>query len=418
MHVWVLEGAFRKWMPTTAQPLYFFRDALIVGGFALAVLVAAPRLRRSPPLTGVTWALAIFLVVQAIAGVTGPALFVAGARSYLAPLLFALFALTYADGEFIRRASRTLILYSLLEVPLALVQAQSPGSALVNQQVGGEDAYFVNFGVVRASGTFSAPLGFVMFLSLAAAAAGYLLLASNVRAERRFAGIGLGLAIAGGALSGSRSALIYLAILVAAVVWRAVLVGGRRERRALGVLMAGALLAVATVLTVARPVLDSFAMRVDDASRSEDVAGRLVRQGTSFASSVESVLGDGAGTHSQVGIALGSVHEWTEIETQKWALELGALGWLAALIVFAGSLALLSTWFMRARTIPAAAYSYGAVLFPTLIVGQITQNPSTQGFIGIAAAVLLIDLRDNRDRGEHVVEGTGAGTAPVTRGRR
>ena len=94
VNLWILEGAFRKWVPGSENAMYFLRDILLV--LALAALAMSGRVgrSRSPRFVLFFWStaamLSVFAVLQVLAELITLPVAIVGLRSYIAPLLLPL----------------------------------------------------------------------------------------------------------------------------------------------------------------------------------------------------------------------------------------------------------------------------------------------------------------------------------------
>lgn len=387
VHLWVLEGAARKWIPGLDAILYVARDALLIAAIIFFGIIKL-RGRRSG---WWFWSLSLFLAVlagiQVIAGVTSLQVAIVGMRSYVAPLLLIYVVWRY-QVQVAERAARIISYYAVLELLIIVLQVISPANAAVNLQIGGEEAHFINSGVVRASGTFSSPAGLTLFLSLAAATSVYLVAGSAPRG-RRAAWFALMCTVLGVALAGSRGAVLAVALVLAFFVWYAVsgqVRGGVAKVITLSILVA--LLGGAASIAFSN-VVDSFLTRFEMASQQEDSNARLLSQAFGFLSYPVSPLGEGIGARSQAGISAGSGLQWLEIESEKWVGELGFSGLVLVMmkLTVVGGYLVSLVW-QPSRHDLLRVMAAGA-LFPVLLWGQVTQFPTAQGFVGISLMLMF-----------------------------
>lgn len=400
-HLWIIEGAIRKWLPGTDTFMYVARDALLVLSFVVLVLISA---RRSRSLA-VAWAFGLGLFVVAmigvIAGATNFPVAVAGLRAYVAPVLAVYVYFCYRPANIERRIAQTILVYVPVQLVIAIVQASSPRDATINRQVSGEEAHFVSEGIVRISGTFSSPSGASAFTIISFA----IIVGSLLARERLFGRVAMVLlavmTIGIALLSGARGTLLGLAIVLAFVLLAAVVRDpgrGLRTAATVGVGVAG----VYVVVAAAWPdVLAAFVARFEQAARTEDTLARIAYQTFGFLSpEYLSLFGGGIGSRSQVGISLGSGQEWVEVDTVKWVYELGVLGLILAVVRVGLAFSLLLRTLLRSRADGWYRVALFGAMSPILAYGSITQTPSDQAAIAILAILAIGAGEVSRARGE------------------
>lgn len=388
--LWVVEGAFRKWVPGANLIFYVARDAYAVLALVWLASMRSAGVRRLP-----WWVLAAVGLIggwlglqylQADAPTSTILLF--GLRSYVAPFLFAVLCFKYGTLRSFDRYSAVLAATVPLEFALTVLQVLSPPDAAVNVQVGGTPNAFVNGGeVVRATGTFSAPLGFTVYLLLALLVA----LSWTVRPERRVVGwVLVGGVLGTVALSGSRGAVLnsfllivaYLLYSLAQGTWRSV---GRVV--ALCVLLAVALVAVQLVLP---DVLQAFLTRFDDANSAEDSSTRITGWFADYLSQSPTQLGEGMGVRSNAGIALGSSGDWIENDSLRWVAELGLLGYVLALVRSVAAVALTVVAIVRLQRDSVALTLLRFAVVILLTFGAVNETPMNEGGFGILLGSLML----------------------------
>lgn len=392
VHLWILEGALRKWVPGTESLMYFARDIVIILVLMLLGLFCAKAEKPKPFIAFwlILAVLTLLAVVQVIALPIDLRVAIVGLRSYLAPLFLLYGALRYGFPGLSTRLARIIVAYGPVLALLAIVQVLSPATSVINRQVGSDEAYFINFGVVRASGTFSAPAGLSTFAPLCLALSLALMSQPARSKDFKIGVVGLlsSLAIVG--LGGNRLAVLGALIVAAIYCLRQLSLGSSRETRRL----AGFLLIITLVAVVAvaafPSVLNAFSQRFENASQSEDSSARLVEQTFGFLTYPMSFFGHGIGVHSQAGISLGSGREWVEWDTEKWVAELGIIGWFLAVLRLALSTVLIGRVMIAIHRLPLLASMSFAAVIPTLLYGQITQFPSNQAFVSIAMSILVL----------------------------
>ncbi|WP_174582991.1 hypothetical protein [Candidatus Methylacidithermus pantelleriae] len=167
----IFEGAIRKWvLPSQQKALFFLKDPLVLLVYFLAARMGF--WSRPPPVLLLAVPLALvgagIGILQIVFLDQSPLLVAYGWRNYFLylPLAFVCqWVLRKQELEEIAR--RTLY----LSVPMGLLcqlQVHAPASSPLNVGMGEDESAFVAFGVygniVRASGTFSAPLGQSLFV--------------------------------------------------------------------------------------------------------------------------------------------------------------------------------------------------------------------------------------------------------------
>lgn len=388
--IWVIEGAARKWIPGTGQALYFARDVLAIWMLAGAVLSTH---RRSIPKIAFSSVFLLLAAVglQIVTQDLSPLVAVAGYKSYLSPILLFLFVAMMRDHIKAGPAIRAILYLVPLQLLIAAIQVSSPRNAWINLEVSGDEANFVQSGIVRATGTFSSPSGLTVYLLLAFALALSLFLSSTVILRRSATTLLLLATVLTIALSGSRATILACLIIAVAALWKSVVSGSRSLARMLGVaaLIGVALFVVTSVLAPA--AFEALVTRFVVASASEDTTSRVFSTALAFGDPTSgSLLGAGAGAHSQAGIALGSGMQWIEVEGDRWTAEMGILGFL----LNCGRV-LAAAWLTLIAIVQARSSSYlwttlAAAAVYMLLTGSITANPSTQGAFSITIALIIV----------------------------
>ncbi|MBD8218530.1 hypothetical protein IFU40_07805 [Microbacterium sp. CFBP 13617] len=369
---------------------YVARDALIVVAI-LATLALSHRVRRQPTVVWI-FAVSIFVIASCavIAGIPAAVGFI-GLRSYLSPLLLVAF-LTLVDTSRVKDAMvRSIACVAIVNIPITVIQVHSSPSNLINKQVGDGTAYFVNPGdIVRASGTFSSPLGHTQMLPLALAA---MLVGLHSRALPPWVSVPtlFGVALMT-MLSGSRGAVVSCLIVIAAYLLAMILRGSFRSFTAVltMVTLFGGIVFLATMLFPA--VISSFLLRVDQASRAEDVSGRVLGSTFNFLTMSFPILGQGPGSASTAAQNLGAGVA-VENDLPRWVVELGLLGYLLACarLIFGTCLILLILRGPRRSSLSKILYA--SVLAPVLLTGVVTLTPSSQGMFAVTLAAFALSAR-------------------------
>lgn len=387
VHLWILEGFARKTIPGANEILYFGRDGLAV--LAIVVAVAYGRLRNAQ-LAGLALAMLIVLwtCLIALSGAESPSVWVVGVRSYIAPLLF-VFLFSLSGTAQLMRSIRAAILIQLpVQALVVVVQVTTPADSVWNRMTTGEEAYFLNDGIARASGTFSAPAGLLGFVLLAVALA-LASIVSSVGRQRWLSGLGLISAIVIGSLSGSRGTVLVLVLLVCGFLFW-ILTNGTIGRFLLVVFIGLGSAGLFFVISASLPeVVEAFSNRVQDASQHEDTASRIAFTLLGFVDGLDSFLGAGAGTNSQAGMALGADGPWIENESLRWVTELGVLGLALALFRLGCAVRVLCACIFKSSKLSPFRFMLGVALSIVLVQGTITQNPSSQGAFSILLALFL-----------------------------
>ncbi|WP_286214846.1 hypothetical protein [Demequina sediminis] len=386
--IWGLEGALRKWVPGMDQMGAVARDALLVGVLALFYVLGAPR--RENRVWPIVWIATAFLAVHGllnvIIGNTTLHVTALGMRSYLVPLLVVAFALTYADSRALEPVRVALSLLVLVNVAIVIVQVRSAPSAGINLEISGIDAHFVNpGGVVRATGTFAAVSGLASFLPVGLALSlGGVLDSARFRAVHAAAALSC---VVIAAVGGSRGALVGAAIVGAAAV--AVLAARLTWHSWTGLLaITGAAVTAAYVVAQTLPqVIESFGARVENAANVESPSGRVGNGIFGFLATDFPVLGHGAGSHSSGGFALAG-QDWQEEEKFRWVFELGIVGYALAIASLIAGLIGVVYLIGSLRRASATHLLTVAAVTTVVLYGGITQQPTTQGALGIMAVAL------------------------------
>ena len=396
VNLWILEGAIRKWVTGTESLFYVLRDLLTIA--VILLLLPAIRIRRS--------AVSILVLVVLVVGFGAAQLLltdgktsvaIVGLRSYIAPTLFVVLAVGFASRMTLNRALRIVLYYAPVQAVLCIIQVLSPMNSWFNRQVGVDEASFVNFGVVRVSGSFSAPAGLTLFVVAALVIALISLNADEERGGRLWAQVAVASALIIAGVSGSRGTLLAVAIIgVAYVAFTRPRTGSPSLVRWIRV--AAVTGAAVAVLAVAFPaVVESFTRRFETAAYGEDSGTRIVEQTFGFLSVPLTFLGTGMGANSQAGIGAGSNQPWSEVEGDRWVLELGILGFIANLVRIGICLILVIAPIVDRRLRTPSIVLLSAGLVPVLAFGQITQTPSTQGFVSIFCAAWVFSYMSARD---------------------
>ena len=400
VHLYFLEGAIRKWIPGTENFMYVFRDIFLF----LALLYAMITFRRNPswrqfksklPVWFTLFAITLVLwtIVQLFVGRVTPIVAIFGLRSYLAPLLLAFFAVSYCSSRPFIRILRLISWYSLVQLPLVIAQVLSAPGSLINTEVYSESAYFINNGVVRASGLFSAPAGLANFSLLGLATGLYLYSQTNLK-KLGLAGIAANLATV--ALGGSRLAVLGAVICLGSTLVFSFFSSSAQSRKKISTLLLLPMAIWIGAAYAAPQVLEAFQQRFEDASHSEDSALRILTQTFGFLSVDYSLLGNGIGANSQAGLALGSNAYWVEWDSTRWVIELGILGMIIAFVRISAFVYLTAKSFVLVRSGNLNMFLFIPPLIALLSYGQITQFPSNQALFGILLLLTIFATERGR----------------------
>lgn len=397
IHLWIIEGAIRKWIPGTSEIFYYGRDLLILTGFILLILEIKPF--REKIWFGLGFlGLIVWATAAAITSSSLLTVWAVGLHSYISPFLGFLFVWFFCRIYIIRGIERIVVGYSFIQFVITVFQVISDPDAFINSQVGGEDAYFVNDGIVRAAGTFSAPAGLLVYIMIALAVS-LARVGIGTRPTKILNTIAIALLIGTAALSGSRGVLVIVAVMLAAfIIWNISQFKLIYLLRNMPVVILVAIVFF-VVVDVFPDVYSAFTARVADASQHEDTSARLVDQTFGFLTAMDSIIGNGPGAHSHSGAVMGSQLQWIENESVRWVMELGLIGLvLGCTRLVLGVLVAIKMVRKFRRSLPSVMYSICLAI--TLFQGSITQNPSSQGAFSIV--LLLWWMESQRKAGESV----------------
>ena len=395
VHLWIVEGAVRKWLPALDSLMYFARDAVVIAAVVIGVVASAPR-KRFRTWGAIFWlyvgVLASYALIQGIVLQVNLPVLLLGIRNYVAPMLLIYLVVRERDKQFPERLARIVFFYIPIQAALVIVQVLSPKDSWINVQPGGDEAYFTTAGgIVRASGSFSAPAGLILFTTLGCAIT-LAAISGAIVASRVMVAVALLSIIGIVALGGSRGAVLNVAILLAAWVAQSLVSGSLR--RLMSVFSGMALILFAGVITawIVPGVVEAFLTRFTTAAGQEDSLQRLGSTIFGFHGYLFSILGDGAGTRSASGIALGSSFNWVEGDSDRWVAELGLLGFAMSVIRLVTFVVLSLVLFARFRSMPALSLLLGVAICIILSIGAVTTQPSTQGYFGIVVSAFVMSI--------------------------
>lgn len=387
--LWIYEGAVRKWIPGAATSFYVLRDVLLVAQVIFLVLSPARRVRTAPWFATLALPILVVTIGQVFSDSLPLDVAILGLRSYLSPLLFVSLVVVYGEARLLQPILKTVMIAIPVQLGVCVAQVLSPPQSVINAQVGSDAASFINFGVVRPSGTFSAPAGLATFVPVALSLALFCFASWSLRG--RWVGLlgGMGCLLLT-AISGSRGIVLNVTMVVV-VYGIGSLFSWRRKSGLPFASIAALVIACGSVASlVFASVLDSFFLRFADASRSEDPLKRLIDQTIGFLEYPATLWGSGAGSRSQAGIAAGSGLQWLEVDSERWVAELGVIG-IALAVVRIGSVLLLVGAIPRMIQRENWLFVLVAASFlPTLASGSLTQTPSAQAGGAVAVALLVL----------------------------
>jgi hypothetical protein len=298
------------------------------------------------------------------------------------------------EGAGLEPIRRALILWLPLEAALVTLQTTTSYDSIWNKVDSAEYvSLFTADGVVRASGTFTSALGLSLYLVATSMLLLPVVLNGTARGAAKTGGLlAFALIVVTTALCGSRTAVVSVALIVAAVIM-ASLLGFAEIHRGIATVL-GLILLIAVASQIFPSVLAAFGERFQSAAASEDTNARLSNSALEYLDHwPPHWLGEGMGSHLQAGIAAGSPGPWIEQENLRVVAELGVLGWLICVLrtIIAIALAVVGlTSALRRRSLIVVATAAAAV--PILAVGSFTTQPSVQGFGGIILGAFLSEV--------------------------
>ncbi len=396
VHMWIIEGALRKWVPGSENVFYIARDAMLLLALALIGAFAAGPRRSTVGFWVLLAGLTIYAACQGLALHLSLPVIVVGLRSYAAPAFLLYGAWRYRPVGLDIRLARVAALYALPEAALVTMQVLSSPSSIINRQASGEVASFINFGVVRASGTFSAPAGLCGYAPLALAACIGLLVAPQSARARLWTRLNLCAIIMILVLGGNRLAVFVSVWVVVFFLAHQVANASAKAIVRIATMSLSAAVVGVTLLAVFPGVIGSFTMRFERASASEDTPMRILDQTFGFLGYPATLAGSGIGVHSQAGISLGSGGPWVEWDATRWVAELGAVGILLAICRLLAAFVLLFVLLKTLRRRTALCACVAGALLPVVTSGQVTQFPSNQALFSVASSIVLMSWVSDR----------------------
>lgn len=395
----IFEGALRKWvLPGLSNPLLFIRDP-----FLLAIYIKALQQRRIATNSLLQFGLLISICLTALAllqvalGDISIEIAGYGLRNYCLylPLPFVMYAsMTHADTTAL---IRLLLTISIPIGALGVVQSYLPSDHFLNKGVGDGDV-FTAANQVRTYGTFSFTAGYGNYLNtMVPIAVGSLLLFPAGSRERRIATISAFSLACAALTSGSRGVIVGVAITAAMFILVSGLTGsGRNTARA------ATTAALIAVLTSAGYFIfsDRFENIVSRFQEGESSEGSIIDRGLSpliklsDAIADGSVLGVGIGKGTGGGSYLSTGTQeliLSEEETLRIIQECGAILGIGYIIFRFLLLVLtirmsLTSLKHNENPLPLFLLSY---LTPSLLIGQITLNNTSNGFNWLGVGLLF-----------------------------
>ena len=309
LYFWLLlsEGALRKWLlPGLSGPLLLVRDPVAIAIYAMAI---KENLFPRSGLISCTCLLAALSLAASSAGLGNWVVTVYGLRADFLHLPLVVLLPRILKPEDVRRMGLALLAVAPVIAAMAVEQFKSGPASRWNVGAGGEigGQLYAAQGKVRASGTFSFATGLATYLGLCAAFLLHDLISRRVYPRWLVFAALLSLVLTL-AVSGSRSAVIAVAVVCCMVLYVAV----RRQKQF------GAALRPVLLTLIAAGLLSRFAPVFDEgisvhrdrfASGGGIKEGIAVRTGREYAAAwdrlfTSPLLGVGLGVGTNVGASL------------------------------------------------------------------------------------------------------------------
>lgn len=404
--VLVLEGAIRKWVSDSSTlPLILLRDLLACCTVVRAITHGHFRRQRHLAQLMVGWSACTlgWGLLQLTLGESNFAVLLIGLRFWLLYFWFALAAAVGMTERDYVVALRVLMAALVLMVPLAVVQRNSPPTALINKSLEGDesDIFLVIAGVVRTTGTFSFTTGFSLFIHICAPFALGAFEARKRRIwQRLLAVVVFGSLVVCTLVSGARGSFLYTGGMFALFLLGNLLFAPVRRK---GIALVGALLAVLAVAGLSvlmQDSVDAIQERFQVASESEDLASRMLTVVLGEPGILRTIdwLGAGIGIGSNLAQFVQSggrpVFVYGETETARTLVEGGLAGVLFILfklfLIFSGTAVALKRSMQTRAIFPLLVWaSLTLALLTWPAIGQLTAH----GMLGILFALGLLCLR-------------------------
>jgi hypothetical protein len=405
----VLEGAVRKWVVSSASlPLILSRDLIAI--YLIFHAWSNGSLRRQGRITTVLLAWSCLVVawgmLQLIGGESSPVVLLIGLRFWLLYIWFGVAAAASMNEKDYRAAVLVAVGLLLVLGPLAVVQHFAPPGARINTQVeGDEEGVFIAIaGVVRTTGTFSFTLGYATYLAVVAPLVfGVVGARKRTQLQSLFVLAVFGFFIVGSVVSGSRTAVIYSGLMLAAYfAGRLWLSKGKAKIRAALAVFVGAVM-VAILLFAFSGALEVTGQRFEQASEAEDFWQRVLTIffGEPYTYSMITWLGAGLGLGSNLATYVrtggAEVFALAEVEASRILLEGGLLGYaftaLKVVVIGLGiGKSVLLAYKLRSVYPILVWMTVSLAILTWSAVGQITAH----GFLGVMLAFGLLVFRHPR----------------------
>jgi hypothetical protein len=396
----IFEGSFRKWIiPSLSNEILVIRDPV-----AIIILFLALKKEMIPKKIIITAIITIgllsfFTAILAGHGSIIVALF--GVRPFIIHLPLAFVIGSVFDKSDVIKIGKTMMYLLVLMTILLIIQFYSPQSAWVNKGVGGDlegSGFGGALGFYRSSGTFSFINGLTLFYGLASAYLFYFIFHSKY--------------LNGFILT---SCIIATALSIPFTISRTVLFQNilcfffllivvLKNPKYLKNIVPIALLLVVFIFIFAKneyivTAIDAFTSRFEDANDTEGgLKGSLIDRmfGTlinAVISSIdESLIGQGIGTYSNVGVQTLNVRNTSRIADYEWSRIISEMGAIMGIIFIFLRIRILVYVFIKSLKkikqndyLPWMLLSFGFML---ILQGQIAQ-PTSLGFLTITLGLIL-----------------------------
>lgn len=410
LFITIFEGAFRKWVSNSlTMPLVFSRDALAICGVLVSFKNGKTLFKNTSMQILLAWtALIVFWgSMQVLFNQSSPLTFIFGLRFWLLYLWFACVAAALITERDFIIIQKTFIIILILMMPLVLIQHFQPPGSFINKQVDddSDNVFMLAAGVVRTTGTFSFTLGYAVFLSISLPFVFAALMPGFKTFKHKWiVWIGFLAAGIGTLVSGSRSSIIFFAILFSIYVYCLIFFTKGRRNKIYAVFFSLTLLSVLASLPLFfSRAIDATQDRFTSASQSENVVDRITSMffGEAKAYADLTILGDGIGAGTNVAAVAATGKrgfQLAETETSRTILEGGLVGLLFLILKIVVIAIGLAKSFMIARKtgnyLPAMLWITTTIaLLSWSIIGQLTVNALGFLLLGLAVASLRFNLK-------------------------